>query len=125
MNSGVIPLILLGIGLSVAGQTALKKGMDGVGVVDKVWSRQFLSLPLAAGRQPWILLGIPMYVAAAVVWISVLSQADLSFAFPFLGLNYVLVALSARLFLGEHVNYLRWVGVGIILLGVVLMGVFG
>ena len=125
MSSGVIPLILLGIGLSVAGQTTLKKGMDGVGVIDNVWSRQFLALPLAASRQPWVLVGIPLYVAAAVVWIAVLSRVDLSYAYPFLGLNYVLVTLSARLILGEQVNLLRWTGIGVILFGVILMGVYG
>lgn len=63
-------------------------------------------------------VGILLYGLSALSWLWVLSRAHLSFAYPILGLTFpIIVGLSAILF-AEHVSPLRWLGVGIIVLGV-------
>jgi drug/metabolite transporter (DMT)-like permease len=47
----------------------------------------------------------------------VLSRVPLSYAYPLLALNYVLVVAISAWFLGESVSAQRWVGVGVIMLG--------
>jgi drug/metabolite transporter (DMT)-like permease len=56
-----------------------------------------------------------------VAWIAVLARLELSLAYPFLALNFVLVALSSRLILGESVPALRWAGILVICLGILLV----
>lgn len=121
----VIPLILMGVVFSVSGQACLKTGMTRIGRIPALASREFATLPLRAVREPFILLGIPLYIMAALVWVMVLSRVDLSYAYPFLGLNYVFVVLVSKVALGEEVNYVRWTGVAMILLGVATIGWLG
>ena len=42
-------------------------------------------------------------------------------AYPFLALNFVLVTLVARFFLGESVPPLRWLGILVIIGGILLV----
>ena len=51
----------------------------------------------------------------------VLSTVDLSFAYPFLGVTYVMILLVSKFILKEDVNPLRWVGALIITAGVVVI----
>jgi uncharacterized membrane protein len=52
----------------------------------------------------------------------VLSWADYSFVMPFSGLGYVLVPVVGVLWFGEVVHTARWIGIGLIVFGVVLVG---
>ncbi|MEM9480762.1 MAG: EamA family transporter [Verrucomicrobiota bacterium] len=68
----------------------------------------------------WVALG--MNGLSALLWLRALETLDLSYASPFLALNYVLIPLLAAIFLSEKINRRRMVGIGIICLGVVLSG---
>lgn len=120
--TSVIPLIVTGVILAVTGQTCLKSGMNRIGRIPALASREFAVLPLRLLREPFMLVGFPLYFLAAMVWVVVLSQAPLSFAYPFLGLNYVLVTLVSRLVLKEEVNWMKWAGVSLILAGIIVVG---
>jgi drug/metabolite transporter (DMT)-like permease len=72
-------------------------------------------------RSPLVLLGLLLYGIGALSWIAVLSRLDLSTAYPFLALNFILVTLSAQIFLGETVPGLRWLGVLVICTGILLV----
>ncbi len=50
-----------------------------------------------------------------------LMKVDLSFAYPFVALSYVIIIITAWLFLGENISLLRLVGVLVICLGVFLI----
>ncbi len=52
----------------------------------------------------------------------VLSWADFSYVLPATASMYAVVPLLGHFVLGESVAGLRWVGVGLISLGVVLVG---
>lgn len=55
-------------------------------------------------------------------WIWVLGNADLSFAQPFTALSFVAVSGCAGIYFHEHIGPLRWFGIGLILIGVMLVG---
>jgi drug/metabolite transporter (DMT)-like permease len=61
------------------------------------------------------------YVLGAVAWLTVLSRVPLSLAYPMLALSYAITPILAWLVLGEDVNGLRWAGIGVISLGVLLV----
>lgn len=115
----VLWLILLSIGAGVAGQTLLKIGVNAPD------SFQITTNPLVLFgmivRSPWVLGGLLLYGVGALAWIAVLSRLDLSYAYPFLALNFVLIAIVSRLFLGESVPWDRWLGIAVICVGILLV----
>ena len=56
-----------------------------------------------------------------VVWIVALSRVEVSIAYPMLSIGYVVNALLAWWLFGEDVNAQRWLGIGVIVVGVVLV----
>ncbi len=66
-------------------------------------------------------LGFAVYGLSALVWLWVLTKAQLSYAYPLLALTFPLVVALSAFFFAESVSLLRWVGVGVIVLGVSLL----
>ncbi len=73
----------------------------------------YLSLTLAAG------LGV--YAISTAVYFYVLSRVHLSWAYGLNGISYMLAVVFAATILQENVPLLRWAGVLIIAIGVVLV----
>jgi drug/metabolite transporter (DMT)-like permease len=46
-----------------------------------------------------------------------MSRSDISFLWPLTALSLVFATVSAMIFLGESVSWIRWVGVILIMLG--------
>lgn len=115
MNPFVMALI--SIAMSVAAQFFLKFGMSSIDV--KAAISQPLSLPTAwiLITQPYILAGFALYGLGAAVWLSVLSQWDVSKAYPLVGLGFALTVVIGLL-AGEQVSLQRITGVTLICLGV-------
>lgn len=118
-------LVLVIVCLVVVGQTLLKVGMQRVGVIGMRRLRAPLSLARSVAAQPAVLLGLGLYVVSALGWIAVLSRVDLSYAYPFLGLSYAAVPVVAVMVLHEAFSATKWVAVGLVLLGVVLVASTG
>jgi drug/metabolite transporter (DMT)-like permease len=110
-------LVLLGS----VGNTILSKGMKDAGDLDVY---HFSSLAAGAARvltSGTIWAGIAMMLGFMVCHMLVLSWADYSFVMPFSAIAYALVPLLAYFFLHEQVSAARWVGILLIVLGVVLI----
>jgi multidrug transporter EmrE-like cation transporter len=114
-------LILLSISIAVGGQVLLKIGINRVGISDFSSMKVILNLFSGVIKSPLILTGLFLYFIAAAIWIIVLSTVDLSFAYPFLGLSYVIVLVLSKFILKEDVNPVRWIGAFIITVGVVVI----
>jgi multidrug transporter EmrE-like cation transporter len=112
-------LILISVTAGVAGQTAIKLGVSQPGASDAAGNIGTLVGMIFAS--PLVLLGLLLYGMGAVAWIAVLARLDLSLAYPFLALNFVLVALVSRFALGETLPPLRWAGIVVICLGILLV----
>ncbi len=112
-------LIALSISTGVAGQTAIKLGVSQPHAAGS--TSGILGLVSLILTSPWVLLGLTLYGIGAVAWIAVLARLDLSLAYPLLALNFVLITLSSRLILGEAVPTMRWVGMMVICVGIVIV----
>ena len=112
-------LILFSVTTGVAGQTVLKLGVRAPGAAEA--STNMVSLVMLILRSPFVLLGLLLYGLGALAWIAVLSRLDLSLAYPFLALNFVLITLTSRFFLGETVPLVRWMGILVIIGGILLV----
>ncbi|MFH1690669.1 MAG: EamA family transporter [Candidatus Eisenbacteria bacterium] len=113
-----IPLIILAVMLGATGQIVMKKGMQIYGKVDavSVWAQL---IPIL--KTPQVAIGFICYGLSSVLWIAVVSNFDLSMAYPMVSLAYVIVFVASWLLLGEQIPALRLVGLLIIVAGVVVI----
>lgn len=111
--------ILLTVVFTVVGQLLVKGGMRevGAGPSDAALMPRFFWQALTNLK---VLLGLACAVAAALSWIVAVSRSDLSLAYPFMALPIVLVLALSRSLLGETVSLTRWLGVGIVCIGVIV-----
>jgi drug/metabolite transporter (DMT)-like permease len=115
-------LILLMVIFGPLGNVLLGKGMKRVGAVSMatpVETLDFLSRVLTSGT---IWLGIGSLITFFVAYMLVLSWADYSYVQPASSVAYAMVALLAHFMLREVVTPMRWLGVLIICLGVLVVG---
>ncbi len=70
----------------------------------------------------WIALSIFLLGVAMLLWLIVLRVVPVSVAYPMLSLNFVLVAIAARLIWRETSSLQQWFGTLAIVAGVALMG---
>jgi len=70
-----------------------------------------------------LVLGLLAYGVSTIIYLFVLSRVHLSWAYSLGGMSYVFAAIFAAAILTENVPILRWVGVGVIVVGVALIGI--
>lgn len=116
-NLDPLTLALLGwsIAMSVCAQVALRAGMAAHG------ESTGLALAAAAAATPWVWVGIACYALSTVSWLIILSRIDLAVAYPLGSLSYVFVTLLSVFVLHETVAPLRWVGIAVILGGILVV----
>lgn len=117
-----IVLLVVSVGFATAGQITLKAAMDAIGRIGTAQVSDAEQTIGRAVREPLLWGGLVLFGISALFWLIVLSRVDLSIAYPFVGLSYVLVVLLARFLFHEHVPTLRWIGVSVIALGIALIG---
>ncbi len=111
-------LTLVVVVSQVIGNVALSYGMREVGSVVS-----FSPLPyLHAILNPWVAVGVLVLALWMLSDLALLSRADLSYVLPVTAISYVLIAVVGHFLLGERVTVLRWVGIVVITLGVMLVG---
>jgi drug/metabolite transporter (DMT)-like permease len=66
-------------------------------------------------------MGITLMAIAFFALLAMLSMSKVSFVFPSTALSYAAGAIGGRMFLGERVTPQRWLGVGFVCVGVVLV----
>ncbi len=113
-------LILIPTITGVAGQLLLKVGMSQLGALEL----SMAALPGLVTRivlSPYIIIGLAIYFGGVFFWLLALNRADLSYVYPFASLSYVLITVASWLLLHEAVPPLRWAGLLVICVGVMLV----
>jgi multidrug transporter EmrE-like cation transporter len=65
-----------------------------------------------------VLSGFAAAFLAGICWMLAIERLDLSIAYPFMALSFVLVPLGSTFFFGEVVPPMQWLGLGLIIAGV-------
>lgn len=115
-----IPLILFTVLSNFASQIMLKKGMTSVAPFEPT-AMAMLSNVFSIVFSPWVFFGLLTMVVSMGSHLVVLSRVEISFAYPFLGLSFVLITLWGHFALGEAVTLWRVLGVLLICAGVALV----
>lgn len=112
-------LILLSVGLSAIAQIAMKAGVSGASAPA---ASSVLGSYMSMLTAPKVLLGLACYGLGALIWLRVLSMMDVSQAYPFVAVGFVLTMALGFMLLGETPHLTRLLGAGFILVGVWLVG---
>lgn len=118
-----IALLVVSVVFATAGQLTLKSAMETIGRIGTAQVSEAGETLTRAAKEPRLWIGLALFGISAVFWLVVLSRVDLSLAYPFVGLSYIVVVALARFMFHEHVPPLRWVGVTIIAIGIALIGI--
>jgi len=114
-------LLFLMVLLGSVGNTILSKGMKDAGDLDISHFSSVMEAAMRVLTSGEIWTGIVMMLGFMVCHMLVLSWADYSFVMPFSAIAYALVPLLAYLFLREQLSAARWIGIVLIVFGVVLI----
>ena len=111
-----IIFVLISVTLGVFGQISLKHGLNKFG---KIEMKDFLTERVVhLIKEKFIILGIVLYILATLIWLVVLSQEEISFAYPLAAIGYIIVAIIGKVFFNENLSIFRVVGILLIVIGV-------
>ena len=113
-----ILLNLIRVLLNSAAQLCIRKGMLIIGEVEMSSIVRSLGVMIT---NLWLWGAMISYAVSILLWIVVLSKVEVSFAYPFLSIGYVVAALVGYYFFGESLSLIRVAGIIIICVGVYLI----
>jgi drug/metabolite transporter (DMT)-like permease len=116
LNVAII-YILVSVLLGAVGQVLLKKGMSNMGPVTLTLNQLPATL-WGMATNLYVVFGLLLYVTGTVFWLSALSRVDLSYAYPFASLSYVIMLAASWLLFHENITVVRLLGTLIVALGV-------
>jgi drug/metabolite transporter (DMT)-like permease len=114
----LLPVIVI---LGPVGNVLLSKGMKDVGAEMKWNSSGLLPIFIGIFGSGYIWLGIASLLTFFLVYMLMLTWADYSYVQPASALSYAVVGILGYFWLGEAVPPLRWLGIGIICAGVLII----
>ncbi len=121
MTGGTLALILVSVTLSACAQVLFKLGVAPV-PGQAAGSPSLIGAVIATLLRPGVLGGLALYGIGTVIWLRALAQTELSQAYPFVGLGFVMTAALGYLVFNEALGPSRLVGIALVIAGVVLVG---
>ena len=116
-----VALVLIAAVIGGTGHVLLAKGMKSVGDLTEAPGHRVGAMIGRAVSSPWLLMGVALQATFFLMYLTLLSRADVSQVLPMTAIDYVVVALLAQSLLGEAVTPARWAGIGLIVAGVFLV----
>lgn len=117
-----IAILLMAPLLTTVGQLLIKCGMSQIGPIDLSRLGNPLGLFKAVVTNPYMALAIPIYIGSLIAWVVTLSKFDLSYAYPFFALSFVLIPVLSWVILGENIPIMRWLGLALVTIALVKIG---
>jgi undecaprenyl phosphate-alpha-L-ara4N flippase subunit ArnE len=105
-----IIVILIACIIGAFGAVLLKKG-----------SKKFkINFKLIKNKH--LIMGMVLYAFSTLLFIPALKHGELSVIYPFVATVYIWVTLFSKRFLKEEINFYKWLGISLIILGVIFIG---
>jgi uncharacterized membrane protein len=115
----VIAAIVVSVAMAGVAQVLFKGGLNKSGPVRE--GHMFVTKMILVLFTPRIMAGLALYGFSTLFYLWALSRAPLSFVYPMLALNFVIVTVLSRFVLGEHISGMRATGIAIVIAGVSLV----
>ena len=114
---GFLALTIL---LSVYSQLIIKWRMSGrfagLRIPDGVWPKVVTLFTVLF--DPFVFTGLVATFVSGLCWMATMSKLEISYAYPFTALGFVLVLVFSHLFFGESFNLMKLGGVLLIIGGI-------
>jgi multidrug transporter EmrE-like cation transporter len=111
--------VLATIVLTVFGQLVIKWQVSKAGGLPVATGARFVFL-LRLLVNPWIAGALVAALVAALSWMAAMTRLELSFAYPFMSLSFVLVLVLSALMLGEPLTLYKVVGMALVVIGLIV-----
>jgi drug/metabolite transporter (DMT)-like permease len=102
---------------ATAGEIFLKLGAKATANPANAWSWTGLT----GLRSGWVWWGIFVSLISLVNWLGAIRKLPLTIAFPVGNAVHIFVPLSCWIFLGEGILPRRWLGIALVLLGLLIV----
>ena len=70
---------------------------------------------------PWVLSGIVATFLAGISWMLAMTKFEISYAYPFVSLNYILVLAAGFLLFNEAMSASKVIGCVLVVLGIIVI----
>ncbi|MBL8162737.1 MAG: multidrug resistance protein [Anaerolineae bacterium] len=112
-NLQSVGLVLASVACGAVGQLTLKAAMNSLGSL-----QLSVETLVRMATSPLLLVGVAIFGISTLLWLFALAKADLSFAYPFLSLTYIVVLFGGAILFHEAVTPMRVIGFAVIVTGV-------
>lgn len=111
-------IIVFSVVLNAFAQIFIKTGMSKVGDVTSIPLSQTL-VNTITNIHLWFAMSL--YGVSVLLWMYVLSKNEVSYAYPFLSIGYVVTAFLGYYIFSENLSLIRISGIAVICVGVYLI----
>ncbi len=118
MPSNYLLLIIITVVISALAQVLLKVGANSL--TNKVFTGlnfESASIFFSVLFTKTIFLGMLLYIFSATLWIWVLTKVDLSLAYPFVSLSFLITFAFGTMLFNEPITTMKVIGTILIMLG--------
>jgi drug/metabolite transporter (DMT)-like permease len=116
MSIMTFALIVVSVSFNSLAQVVLRKAMVSLGPIPPWYEPIALTLIFIGNIYLWC--GVACYVISLGLWLVVLSNTQVSVAYPMLSIGYFIAAALSFFFLGETIGLARIGGIALICAGV-------
>lgn len=122
MSIKILLMIIGSVLLSALAQISMRKGMSSDSIQNILASTaNAIESSFVIASNPFVILGLLMYGISAAVWLLVLARIEVTMAYPFVGLGFIVTAILGFLILKEPLGLVRIMGTLLIAIGVVMV----
>ena len=113
-----IILILLSVLLNCAAQLLIRKGML---IEGEVGMQNMLSHVGSMLTNLWLWGAMFCFLGSILLWVVVLSRVEVSYAYVFNSIGYVVLTVCAYWLFDESMSIYKIVGMAVVILGLIIM----
>jgi drug/metabolite transporter (DMT)-like permease len=117
----IIVAMTIAAGSAALGQIFVRRGMLEVGSLENYAPLPLIAYFWHALCNPYVILGTILNAAFYFLFLAALSWTDVTIALPMTAIEYAFAAVLAVLLLKESVPPMRWIGIALVVSGVVLI----
>jgi len=117
----VIIAMTLAAGSAAVGQIIVRRGMQQIGSLENYAPLALMAYFWHALCNPYVLLGTLLNGVFYFLFLAALSWTGVSVALPLTAIEYGLAAFLAVIFLKENIPPIRWAGIALVIIGVILI----
>ena len=111
--------VFLTVVLTVYGQIAIKWQVLKAGALPAAFPDKMVFL-FQLLINPWVISAFAAALLASVFWMAAMTRLQLSFAYPFMSLAFVLVMVASAIFFNEPITTLKVVGIALVIIGLIV-----